>query len=239
MIDLRSSLRAFVAEHSPEMLELFRRARRAARNYLGSPSRPFERIYLQNLWGNSESRSGVGSTTEATAILCRSLPGLLQELGVRTVVDAPCGDYWLRRAKLELERYRGLDSVPALIAANTARYASPSATFQVLDLTEAAPPRADLILCRDLLIHLSFRHARRVLANFKRSGSTYLLCSTNPDHPANVDIVTGSFRPLNLRRAPFDLPAPMRELDDGPDEAGPGTVRRTMALWRLADLPIA
>ena len=238
-MDLRSSLRAFVAGHSPQMLDLFRRARRAAQNYLGSASRPFERIYLQNLWGNSESRSGAGSTTEATAILCRSLPVLLQQLGVRTLVDAPCGDHWLRRANLELERYVGLDSVPALIATNAAHYASPTRIFQVLDLTEAVPPTADLILCRDLLIHLSFRHARRVLANFKRSGSTYLLCSTNPDHPATEDIVTGSFRPLNLRRAPFDLPAPIRELADGPSEAGPGSVRRTMALWRLADLPIS
>jgi hypothetical protein len=236
--DLRDAIRAFLGEHSPEMLVLFRRVRRAARNRLGSPRRPFERIYRDNGWGCPESRSGYGSSEAATAELGKALPALIGDLRVRTLVDAPCGDFWIRWANLTLEQYTGLDAVTDLIEANNRNHAATGRVFQVMDLTVAAPPRADLILCRDLLIHLSFRHALRVLSNFKRSGSQYLLCSQNPDWGSNEDIVTGTFHPLNLRRAPFDFPAPIRELDDNPPTPPPPGHRRTMALWRLSDLPI-
>ena len=237
-MDLRSTLRTIVAAHAPEVLNLFRRARRTAKNHLFSPTRAFDRIYRENLWGSSESRSGSGSTAEATSTLCRDLPPLLVRLGIRTLLDAPCGDFWIRRADLHLEHYIGIDAVDALIRENARAYGAPSRTFKVLDLTVKVPPRADLILCRDLFIHLSYRHAWRVLVNFRQSGSEYLLCSQCPSLSVNEDIVTGSFRPVNLRRAPFNFPAPMLELDDSPLAPGPTASRRTMALWRLADLPI-
>ena len=220
------------------MLALFRRARRAAQNRLGSTSRPFQRIYRENLWGSAESRSGTGSTSIATAALCEQLPPLLAQLGIRTMLDAPCGDFWVRRANLVLDQYIGVDVVPALVDANSRSDGSPARRFELLDLTETVPPPVDLILCRDLLIHLSYRHSLRVLSNFRQSGSRFLLISQNPDHPENADIVTGSFRPLNLRLPPFELPSPILELGDDSREPGPSTVRRTMALWRLADLPV-
>src|SRR6185312_15131601 len=52
----------------------------------------FEQIYTRNTWQSSESRSGPGSTLERTEILRRELPPMLARLGVRTLVDAPCGD---------------------------------------------------------------------------------------------------------------------------------------------------
>jgi hypothetical protein len=236
--DLRAVIRAFLGEHSPEMLVLFRRVRRAAQNHLGSTRRPFERIYRDNLWGCPESVSGYGSSESATAELCKALPALILDLGVRTLVDAPCGDFWIRRANLTLEQYTGVDAVTELVDANNRNHGATGRVFQVMDLIVAAPPRADLLLCRDLLIHLSFRHARRVLSNFKRSRSQYLLCSQNPDWESNEDIVTGNFHPLNLRGFPFEFPAPILELGDNPPTPPPPGHRRTMALWRLSDLPI-
>ena len=144
----------------------------------------------------------------------------------------------MRHANLVLDQYIGVDVVLDLVDANSRRYGTPSRRFEVLDLTEIVPPTVDLILCRDLLIHLSYRNALRVLRNFKRSGSRFLLISQNPDHPENADIVTGSFRPLNLRLPPFELPSPILELEDDSPEPGPRTDRRAMALWRVADLPV-
>ena len=144
MTDLRASIRAFVNEHSPATLELFRRARRAAQNYLGSTRRPFERIYHENLWGSTESRSGLGSSESATAELCKALPALILDLRVRTLVDAPCGDFWVRRANLTLEQYTGVDAVADLVEANNRNHGATGRVFKVMDLTAAAPPQAEL-----------------------------------------------------------------------------------------------
>jgi hypothetical protein len=52
----------------------------------------FQRIHDTNLWGASESTSGLGSQMEATAALRRELPRLFEKLGVASLLDAPCGD---------------------------------------------------------------------------------------------------------------------------------------------------
>ena len=43
-------------------------------------------------WGSDESGSGIGSELGATEALREYLPGLFKRLGVRKVLDAPCGD---------------------------------------------------------------------------------------------------------------------------------------------------
>jgi hypothetical protein len=89
------------------------------------------------------------------------------------------------------------------------------------DVVRDALPAADLILCRHLLIHLSFRQGLAALENFRRTGARYLLATTNPSLRENREIVqTGSFRPVNMERIPFGLPPPLEVLPDpqGPDD---------------------
>jgi hypothetical protein len=82
------------------------------------------------------------------------------------------------------------------------------------DATRDAVPAADAILSRHLLPHLSFRDGLRVLARFRGSGARWLLSTTFPAVETNYDIVTGDFRAINLERPPFDLPPPVRTIDD-------------------------
>src|SRR5471032_3277523 len=118
--------------------------------------------------------SGQGSDLAQTAAIRAALPGLLKQLGARTMLDAPCGDFfWMKEVPLELERYIGADIVPALIAENTKKYANPAREFQVLDLTRHALPAVDVIFCRDCLVHLPFEAIAAALANIKKSGSRY------------------------------------------------------------------
>jgi hypothetical protein len=178
----------------------------------------FEKIYRDNLWGDAESRSGTGSGLAATEKIRRGLLDTIQRLNVRTIVDAPCGDYyWLSTVDLSrnLTWYQGFDIVPQLIEQNKSRYATDKISFQATDLIKQVPPRADLILCRHLLIHLSFEDGLRVLRNFKRSGSRYLLITNQPDAQSNEQIIfTGSYRPVNLRLPPFNFPQPLCSIDD-------------------------
>ncbi len=195
----------------------------------------FTRIYHNNEWGGGESRSGQGSTRERGAEFRPQLAALIDRLGVTTLLDAPCGDFnWM--CDLETDRirsYTGIDIVEELIAANRAQYGSDGRQFLCRDLTRDPLPRADLILCRDGLVHLSYADIRAAIRNFKRSGSRYLLTTTFDDIEVNTDMPTGSWRALNLQAAPFAFPPPLASIDDAP-RLRPG---KRLALWELASLP--
>lgn len=197
----------------------------------------FRRIFDLNLWGNNESISGEGSNLERTAVIRAALPALVARHDVRSMVDAPCGDFfWMQHVPLAAD-YVGADILPALIAANNEQYATPHRRFIVCDLVEETLPRADLILCRDCLVHLSYQETRHALDNFKRSGATWLLTTTFSWPRDNRDIATGDWRPINLERPPYRFPPPAEVLNEGCDEDGGIYADKSLGLWRLADLP--
>jgi SAM-dependent methyltransferase len=198
----------------------------------------FTAIYRRNAWRGEESASGPGSSLEATAALRGELPRLLAELGCSSLLDAPCGDLcWLEQAPLPIGSYCGVDIVEAVIAANRCRHAAPGRTFLCLDLRRDPLPEADLVLCRDCLVHFSFRDARAALSNLRDCGATWLLTTTFPAHPRNRDAVTGEWRPLNLELPPFRLPPPLALLDERCREEGGRYPDKSLGLWRFADLP--
>jgi hypothetical protein len=178
----------------------------------------FEQIYAANLWGDSESRSGTGSGLAATERIRAGILSTIEHLKIHSIVDAPCGDfYWLSKLALaqRLDSYLGLDIVPQLISRNKETWAAKGISFELADLTKQVPPRADLILCRHLLIHLPFEDCFRVLRNFQRSGSRYLMITNQPHIQRNDEILfTGSFRPVNLCLPPFNFPQPVWSVDD-------------------------
>ena len=193
----------------------------------------FNRIYAGNLWGDAESVSGRGSAAAATVALREQLPLMLRELNVRTVLDAPCGDFaWAREIADTLDRYVGLDIVSDLIARNAERYGSDRVSFVCGDLSADTLPAADLVLCRDCFIHLPTRMIRAALRNVRASGARYLLLSNSPGAPSYHDIPLGSFRPVDFTRPPFSFPEPVRVIN----ESASGD--RQMCLWEIASLPI-
>ncbi|MGH6681620.1 MAG: class I SAM-dependent methyltransferase, partial [Bradyrhizobium sp.] len=169
----------------------------------------FERIYSQNGWGNAQSRSGDGSEFKQTEAIRAKLPDLFKEFSVTSLLDIPCGDFnWMQLLDLDIE-YVGADVVAELIERNQLRYGRPRRHFEILDITQQTLPNVDLILCRDLLVHLSFGEIENALANITRSGSRYLLTTTFPSRGVNSDIKAGQWRPLNLQRPPFSFPPPI------------------------------
>jgi hypothetical protein len=199
----------------------------------------FTEIFETAAWGSEESASGIGSTMEQTEVLREALPGLLRELGVQVFVDVPCGDWhWLRHVDLPVREYIGLDVVPQVVADNVERYGQPGREFRVHDLTRDVPPRADLVLCRDLLVHLSDAEVRAALFNLRQSGSTWLLVTTFTEPRPHTDITTGSWRPLNLQAPPWRWPEPDRLINERCTVDGGKWMDKSLGLWRLADLPL-
>jgi len=203
---------------------------------LGTQDR-FTYIFRSRLW-ESSSVSGPGSESVQTRELREQLPVLLERFGVRTLLDLPCGDFgWLSEVELDLDRYIGADIVTDLVEANAARFRDdPVREFRSLDMTGDPLPAADLVLCRDCLVHLSFADIERALRNLRRSGSRYLLTTTFTELGTNDDIVTGDWRPLNLCREPFGFPEPLAVLVEGCTEEGGAYADKSLGLWEIATI---
>jgi hypothetical protein len=195
----------------------------------------FRLIWALDLWGGGASRSGQGSSLDATRRLRAALPAVLAELGVRTLLDVPCGDFtWMQDVDLGGVGYVGVDIVPEIVARNRERFGDADRRrFILADATRDPLPTVDAILCRHLLPHLSFRDGLRVLAQFRRSGARWLLTTTFPPVETNYDVVTGDFRAINLERPPFDLPPPARIIDD----SCAANREHALGVWDLSAVP--
>ena len=205
-----------------------------------SVKRKFSAIYRRNAFGGTESRSGEGASIGQTATIRRQIPLLLGELGVRTMLDAACGDFnWMRHTALPVDLYIGIDIVDEVIGEVARRHGNSSRRFLCLDIIHDPLPRTDLILCRDCLVHLNFADAKRALSNFKRSGARYLLTTTFANRDTNVDLKGADvWRPLNLERPPFNVPKPLRIINEGCTEHGGAFGDKSLGLWSLQDLNI-
>lgn len=194
----------------------------------------FSAIYQNRVWLNdrpSGSLSGLGSEFINTEGVRRALQPLLANLNTRALLDVGCGDYlWMRMLSLDCQ-YIGIDVVEDVIARNNKLYASETRTFQKLDATIDALPKADTVLCRETMFHLSFADIWSVLANIKRSHAAFLIATNDPGLRYNADIISGDFRLLNFLRPPFCLPIPEISIPD--DRVSPG---RTLSVWKAAEL---
>ena len=190
----------------------------------------FTQVFEENLWGDSETVSGLGSKKDSTSVTAAvsALEVAKEKVSFMSINDIPCGDFnWINAFLRNVPGicYRGFDIVPTLIQKNKMLY--PDYEFHFLDITSESPPRADLILSKDFFNHLTYEDVKRALANMKKSQSGYLLASNNFDFvneelPANVG---SSSRHLDLCAEPFNLPLP---------------IWRThyMALWKLSDIEV-
>jgi SAM-dependent methyltransferase len=196
----------------------------------------FRHYYHARSWGpQEESASGPASSLERTRAVRAALPSLLERLGARSLLDIPCGDFhWMSHVDLPIDTYTGVDIVSELTDENRRRYANPARNFLTLDITADPLPRADVVLCRDCLVHLSLRKALRAVRNIVASQSTWLLTTTFPGEVTrNRDVLTGGWRPLDLRLPPFSFPEPNVEID----ECWPQWPRRRLSLWTISELP--
>lgn len=190
----------------------------------------FSRIYRANAWNGVETRSGPGSGPVPTERVARQLVALVAHLGCASVLDAACGEgLW----QPPLPGYVGLDVAPEAIEA--ARRNHPEREYRVHDLRTSCP-RADLVLCRDALQHLSLADGLATLAAIRSSGSSWLLASTYVGE-ANRNVRTGGYHMPDLEAAPYSLPPAELLLHDGYDYGVPGVLRdrrKMLGLWRLA-----
>ena len=202
----------------------------------------FTDIYTNNRWMCDESRSGLGSTMPNTKLLRESLSPLVNDLEVFCILDVGCGDHWWMRNMLfetQVEFYMGYDVVGPLIDRNKKLYeVSNSVVFEQHDVVDpnVEMPGPDMIVCRDVMMHLSLADAEYLLNKVIASGARYLAATTFPSikfprKKENEEIETGQWRPLNLRAWPFMLPQPIESItENNPYRLHPP---KELAIWDL------
>jgi hypothetical protein len=185
-----------------------------------------------------ESASGNGSTIDSTHTIRQELPKVIEKLGITTLLDAPCGDFnWMKIAlkDMGIKRYWGCDIVKDIIDNNNAIHRKDDRTFHLLDITKNELPKAQAILCRDCLVHLSNDLILDALNNFANSGARYLISTTFPSIYKNKNIVTGDWRGINLCRSPFNLKEPFILIDENYYEGGE-KIEKFLGVWELATM---
>lgn len=198
----------------------------------------FQRIYSENYWADDESVSGSGSSSYSTKNIKRDLPKIIEKFGIKSILDIPCGDFkWMSEIPLDSSvKYIGADIVPDIIE-NLNSSVHENREFVVLDARNGQLPKVDLIICRDLIFHMSFENGLKSLSNFKKSGSTLLLTSTHrlKGGISNKDIEDGDFRKIDLRKGPYNFPTPIAVIYENRLLGQP---KKMLTLWRIKDLNI-
>lgn len=193
----------------------------------------FTEAFEQNVWQDDESVSGAGSTLTYTSELRTTLPAMIAALGCRSMLDAPCGDFnWMKELDLSGVAYTGADIVAPMIEGLRSEW--PQHSFLCLDITKDPMPKADFVLIRDVLFHLSNLDIVRVLENFVNSGSAWLATSHSFHVAEMADVVSDptTFRPVNLMTPPFYFAPPDHMLKD----YVPGFLPRWLGIWPRASI---
>lgn len=175
-----------------------------------SPEEAFTYIYENKLWGANEygeGHSGCGSTVVATEPYRKFLEEFLKTFEITSVVDYGCGD-WEFSQTIDWTGidYLGLDVVKHVIERNQEKFSAPNIHFVNVDGLSTTLPKADLLICKDVLQHLT----NEDIAVFLEQIPSFKYCLiTNDVNPKtktsqNTNIPRGGFRWLDLTRPPFN-----------------------------------
>ncbi|KAJ3119640.1 hypothetical protein HK098_005290 [Nowakowskiella sp. JEL0407] len=182
----------------------------------------FNEIYRGNHWGNTESKSGGGSTLAYTVRARMFISTMFKIFKPSSFLDSPCGDCnWQPHIPgIENVQYTGADIVPDVIIENSRKYLNKkNMRFVNLDLVADAkllpPGQFDIVLCRDAVQHLSLNDGLTVYKGFEDMGAKILI--TNIHIPAdlkiksdqNRNIPAGQYYPNNPLLPPFNFGLPL------------------------------
>jgi len=186
----------------------------------------FTSIYKSKHWVQDEdilpkdniSVSGHGSNTNTEQFhnLSNNFNKILDQHNIKSILDIPCGDFlWMNEIiKNRKINYLGIDIVDELIEENIKKYQKDNITFKTHDITNF-PFREnfDLILIRDLFIHINNSDISKIINNLKNGNFKYLALNSY-NNTNNEDVTIGKHRKVNLLIEPFNLSEPLFTFKD-------------------------
>ncbi len=172
----------------------------------------FTNIYKTAEWGRNEKGegcSGLGSTVENAKPYTSYLAKFIEQHNIKSVVDLGCGDWsFSRHFNWDNIQYTGVDVVKYIIRRNQKQFSAPNIRFVHADVATYELPEADLLVCKDVMQHMSSGDIHKVLSQFSKF--KYCLLTNDVYDPLivadiNGEINSGGLRPLDLTKAPFYL----------------------------------
>ena len=220
------SLKSFVKKYLPRRVSNFigNVSVRSRERRLGRLSLPdaFNEVYTKNMWKQGHAQSGVGSEGPFADRYVDLVRDYAAKHDLRSVIDGGCGDFSVgSRLAPSFDEYTALDASSAIIESNKKRYAglTKHVNFRVADMTAGTFPKADLILIRQVLQHLTNAQISRILKNleaseWRRALITEDVCDRSDDGPPNIDLPSHSVRTrvslgsgVYIDKEPFNRPA--------------------------------
>ena len=176
-----------------------------------------QQVYDMHLWGGKDFDFYSGSGSHDSHIIEPYLDAISTFLKSHnkklTVCDLGCGDFNIGKQLLKYtEKYIAVDIVENLITRNKALFKEDNLEFHCLDIVEDDLPKADCIILRQVLQHLSNAEIETIIK--KLSNYKYVILtehiSTGNFEP-NKDIISGQGirikkkSGVDLLKAPFNL----------------------------------
>ena len=157
----------------------------------------------KNAWkgGLPETICGSGSTIRNSSIIIEGLNKMINNYDIKSIADLGCGDFnWMKKVNLSSIDYIGYDW---FIKNNADIYGSENITFAEGNIADIDIRKSDLVICKDVMIHMDNDHALAILNNIKRSKPKYLFVTTFNICSNDKRDLNSNFAPLNIELKPF------------------------------------
>lgn len=167
----------------------------------------FRQIYETKEWGDNPS--GDGSLPENTEVYRFFLQKFLKDHSIKEVVDLGCGNWsFSRLVDWSGINYKGYDIYKEIIEEDLKKYGSPHIQFFHGNGLQMDLPKADLLICKDVLQHLPNNQVALLLPQLSKYRHCLIINDVDPATLTsdNSDIHPGGLRCLDLTKPPFNFP---------------------------------
>ena len=176
----------------------------------------FTKIYhVENSWDSPCGYGSLLSVVEDRNVI-PEIQRVIKEYNVKSVNMVGGGIFGNWEYKIDYDKlgvdYHGYDIVDDEVERNKKEF--PNYNFSQLDMITDVCRKADLIICREVIQHLSSNQVINSIENFKKSGSKYLLIN-NWNMKFNYEIFPNDFirgysfyNPKNLLLYPYNMKPP-------------------------------
>ena len=161
-----------------------------------------KKIYKERwISGYPETLCGAGSTIKSCEPIIKTLPIIIKEFKIKSILDLGCGDLnWIKHVReIEKVKYLGIDTHIHLESIHTTN------DFKLIEgnILYMEIPKSDLVICKDVMIHMENFQIKSLLESIKQSKSKYILL-TNYSINNNKRSLK-NYAPLNIELPPFSL----------------------------------
>jgi SAM-dependent methyltransferase len=151
-------------------------------------------------YGPKGTGSGVGSEVGYTTGYRAFLEKFMDDHEVQSVLDVGCGDWQFSKLVNWGDRiYVGVDEAALLVERLQFQYGKPTRLFY----TYIPEADFDLVICKDVFIHLPNAEVVEMLDEFKKYKHALLTHHSEGDNP---DCKRGGYRVIDLAKPPFSVP---------------------------------